>query len=189
MSWVERLKWATSRVPGSFAKVQFAQLISTEALPGAGWCVIDERAWRTGTSGAESAWASRAKAARLVTAWRSFEQSTAERWVWIQVTPLVTETDAEDALHAVPDRFLGNILSDVKVVDGCNVEPVVVGGSSAGWAHETRTSSRRGDGVALYSAFVVGPTLVALAASGFAGSWTWAEVGQVAQTQAGLLAL
>ena len=151
--------------------------------------MIDERAWRTGTSGAESAWASRAKAARLVTAWRSFEQSTPERWVWVQVTPLVTETDAEDALHAVPDRFLGNLRSEVKVVDGCDVEPVAVGASSAGWAHEQRTSSRRGDGIALHLAFVVGSTLVALAASGFAGSWTWAEVGQVGQTQAERLAL
>jgi hypothetical protein len=82
---------------------------------------------------------------------------------------------------------LGNVRSDVKVVDGGDVEPVVVDGSSAGWAHEQRTSSQRGDGIALYSAFVVGQTLVELAASGFVGSWTWSEVGQAAQIQAARL--
>lgn len=188
ISWAERLKWGASRVPGSAAKLHLSQLISTEDFPGTGWRVIDERAWRTGTSGAEAAWASRAKAAGLVTAWRSFEQKTPERWVWIQVTPLATEADAQDALHAVPDRFLGNVRSDVTVVDGEDAEPVVVDGSSAGWAHEQRTSSRRGDGIALCSAFVVGRSLVVLAASGFEGSWTWAEVGQAAQIQAARLA-
>lgn len=145
---------------------------------------MDERAWRTGKSGADGAWASRAKEAGLITAWRSFEQQKASRWLWVQATPLVSEEDAVDSLRSVPQRMLRNVRADVTLVSSAEVEAVAVANASSGWACEQQTSSRRGAGLALYSAFVTGSTVVALAASGLAGSWTWTEVTALAQKQA-----
>jgi hypothetical protein len=184
VSLTERIKWGASRVSRSAARVQLADVLSPGDLPGIGWRVIDERAWRTGTSGAQAAWASRARASGLLTAWRSFEQGSAQRWLWIQVTPLVDDRDAEEALHAVPERLLANLRSKVEVMTSIDLEAVAIDGSSAGWAHEQHTNGRRGDGIALYSAFATGSKLVALAASGLKGSWSWAEVARVSQRQA-----
>lgn len=142
---------------------------------------MDERAWLTGKSGTDGAWASRAKEVGLITAWRSFEQENAGRWLWAQATPLVSEEDAVESLRSVPQRMLGNLRADVTVVSSADVEAVTVAHASAGWACEQHTSGRRGAGLALYSAFVTGSTVVALAASDL-GKWT--EVAAVAQKQA-----
>jgi hypothetical protein len=49
-------------------------------------------------------------------------------------------------------------------------------GQVAGWAHQQTTSGPKGAGVALYSAFVVGPTLGIMAASGTTSSWGWPDM-------------
>ena len=146
--------------------------------------MIDERAWRTGRVGDEAEWSRRARDAGLLTAWRSFEQDAAGRWLWVQVSPFVSEADAASALQAIPERFLRNLRAEVRVTAGTDVEPLTLRGQSVGWAHEQRTEGRRGKGIVLYSAFVVDSTLAALAASGFTDSWSWSDLVDLAQTQA-----
>ena len=134
----------------------------------------------------------RARQANLITVWRSFEQASHEqvtqaRWLWVQVTELVSEVDADEALRVAPDRFLQNIRADVKVISAKNVETTPVEGQRAAWALEQETMSRRGPGVALYLVFVIDSSLVALAASGDKQSWSWDELHTVASVQAALV--
>lgn len=184
MSWTGRLKWAASRVPKRTADAQLMRLIDASDLEGANWRVIDERAWTTGTTGPDSAWAARAKAAGLITAWRSLEEQNNYRWLWVQASPLASPEDAREALRSAPQRFLTNLRSEVTVVAATDVEPIAISDTSAGWAHEQRTQSRRGDGETLYCGFVLGSTVAVLSASGLADSWSWTELGEVARKQA-----
>jgi hypothetical protein len=78
-----RTKWAASRVSRRRAAQELAHLVSPDDLDGAGWRVVDERAWKTGLDDTD-AWAVRARDAGLLTVWRSFEQSGSQRWLWAQ---------------------------------------------------------------------------------------------------------
>lgn len=187
MSLVRRLRWGASQVSTKQAGAEFARVVAVDALPGTGWRMLDQRAWKTGQSGASEPWARRAREARLLTAWRSFEQSVPNRWLWIQVTPLASELDADAALEAVPSRLLANLRAEVKVTSGEDVESLVLRRQRNGWAHEQRTTGPRGSGLALYAAFVVGSTLTAVAASGGTGSWDWPQLLSIGQLQADLL--
>lgn len=186
-NWRGRLRWAASQVPNRRARDESALVLGESELPGADWRVIDERSWRTGQSGDEG-WAVRARESGLLTVWRSFEQADGDRWLWIQVTQLVSEVDAAEALTVVPDRLLSNARADVEVIAEASVEPPSIVGVSRSWAHESRTASRRGQGVALMLAYVLGPRLVTLAASGLTDSWSWAEVATIAEKQGQRLA-
>ena len=182
--WRERVGLVGSRVRRRAADAEFASVLSVADLPGSGWRMTDERAWRTGRVGDDTEWSRRARDAGLLTAWRSFELDQAGRWLWVQVTPFVSDADAASALRAVPGRFLTNVRAEVTVTAGTDVEPLALRGQSAGWAHEQQTEGRGGKGIALYSAFVVDSTLAALAASGFTDSWSWTGLLDLAQIQA-----
>jgi hypothetical protein len=184
MPGATRWKWVTSRVPAKRANGAFTRLLTDADLPGDGWKLLDQRAWKTGRSGADEPWARRARDAKLLTAWRSFEQASQNRWLWVQVSPLVSESDAAAYLDAAPELFLRNARAAVTVVAEQDIEPLALEHETSGWAHEQRTTGARGDGVALYAGFVVGSTLAFMAASGLLGSWDRQELQHVAQLQA-----
>jgi hypothetical protein len=104
--------------------------------------------------------------------------------MWVQVTGLMSEVDAERALAVLPDRFLRNASADVEVIAEHNAEPPSITGVTHSWAHESHTESWRGRGMVLMVAYVVGSKLVTLAASGLTGSWSWPALAEVAEKQA-----
>jgi hypothetical protein len=183
MPVARRLKWAASQVSAKRARTQLACVLTPDSLPGAGWRMLEQRAWRTGEGGADEPWARRARDAQLLTGWRSFEQPAASRWLWVQVTPLVSTADALAALRVVPDRFLANTRAEVTVTSARDVTLVTFDRQSGGWAYEQTTRGPRGDGVALYLATAVGSTLAVFAASGHASAWTWPQLVDVARLQ------
>ena len=187
MSLVRRVRWAASHISSKRASEEFGRVLTADSLPGDNWRVLDQRAWKTGKSGATEPWAMRARQANLITVWRSFEQTAASSWLWVQLTELVSEDDADEALRAVPDRFLRNTRADVEVISHRNVETTPVDRQRSAWALEQETMSPRGPGLALYLAFVIDSSLVALAVSGDEQSWTWDEHHTVASAQAALV--
>lgn len=84
------------------------RLLAVGELPGAGWKVLDQRTWRTGVGGG-APWQSRAWAAKSVTAWRSFEQPSTGRGLWIQATPLASSEDCADAIADLPGKSVANL--------------------------------------------------------------------------------
>jgi hypothetical protein len=184
LKWRNRVAWAMSRLRRRDAHHALELVLSPFDLPGGDWRVLDKRAWRTGRAGIDEGWPRRAREARLITAWRSYEQGHGQRWLWAQATPLVSKADAVKALKVVPDQFLRNLRADVTVTDGNDRDPPRLTGVTHAWAHEDSTVGARGDGVALYVAFVVDSTLAAIAASGLVGSWSWDELLVVAAQQA-----
>lgn len=187
MALVERLRWRASHVSAKRTASEFERVLNVDSLGGGSWKVLDQRAWKTGQSSADEPWALRARQAKLITVWRSFEQSSPSRWLWVQVTPLASPSDADAALHVIPDRLLANARAEVKVVSAHDVKPFSVSGHLVGWAHEQKTSGPTGAGVALHMALVIGSTLAVLAASGDTDSWTWDELRRIASSQAELL--
>jgi hypothetical protein len=158
-------------------------LIEASDLPGDSWRQLDERTWRAGEADPDIGWAQRAKQAGSVTAWRSFEQPAASRWLWIQMSPLASPDDADAALDDVPGRMLKNHRAEVEVVSEQEISPPSVPHASRVWAYTQETRGRRGSGEALYLATRVDDVLAVTAASGQDGGWSWPDVIAIATLQ------
>lgn len=160
-----------------------SMLLSIEDLPGAGWRQIDERRWRIGVSSEGSEWMERARRARCVTVWRSFEQVGAGRWLWTQASPLVNEADAEASLMVLQAHRLSNLRAQVRVVEEGEVEPLPISHASKVVAFRQTTIGRGGEGIALYLAWAYRHVMSVLACSGTKGSWTWEDAVNLASIQ------
>jgi hypothetical protein len=134
----------------------------------------------------QTAWGRRARAARSVTAWRSFKGAPAKRGCWVQVVPLVSEADALSALGAVGGRGLRNLRAEVSVVRECDVEVEAFPGAGRVWAHEQHTIGAGGEGIARMLAAACGTHMIIVSGSG-SPEWTWDEMASVAARQAALL--
>jgi hypothetical protein len=159
-------------------------LVEPDALPGERWAVIDQRIWRTGQTSNPSEAAIRARAAGSITAWRSFEQKDLSRWLWTQVTPMVTEEDAQAFIADMPNRLLKNLRSKVVVTSEHAVENVEIPGADGVWCYEQATTGKLGDSMTMYGAARVGALVFALGASSLVGGWDWHAVTAVAAVQA-----
>lgn len=161
-----------------------AMLVEPNDLPGERWAVIDQRTWRTGQTPNPSEAAIRAREAGSVTAWRSFEQKGASRWLWVQVTPTVSEEDARAFIADMPNRFLKNLHAKAVVTSEHAVEDVEIPGADDVWCFEQATTGKDGDSIAMYAAGRVGPLVFAVAASSLDGGWDWQAVTAVVAKQA-----
>lgn len=179
-----RLSWVASRVSRRRAHDALAVLLGVDDLPGDGWRLIDERAWRTGVIQKTEPWAQRARRAGCLTAWRSFEQSAPQRWIWIQTAAVESDTDALAALEAAARSRLANLRAEFKMVSEVEVDPPAILGATKAWARETHSSGPRGEGIALLMACAVDSTVVALCCSGLVDSWRWSDVVALAERQA-----
>jgi len=159
-----RLRWAAAQIGARDRSSATAALLTPADLPGEGWRILDERVWRT------------KGAARTVTAWRSFEQIGRDRWLWTQATPFASSDEAVGRLAAVPERLKRNMRADVRVTATVEPEPPTMPDVEHAWAREEATVGPRGEGIALYVAWVYGNVLSALACSGSRNSWQWIDV-------------
>lgn len=159
-------------------------LPSASDLPNGRWRQQDERTWRTGEAGSDTAWATRARDIGSMTAWRSFEDRDSSRWLWCQLTPFATADDAALALLELPSRMLANLRADVEVVGGSDVVPPAVPGAEHIWAHEQTTAGPRGGGLVRYLAATVGEHLFVVCASGAPDGLSWSSVAELARAQA-----
>lgn len=169
--------------PKAGAKDRLRDLLSADDLPGRGWHRLDERTRRTGLTGTDSGWASRARQTRSVTSWRSFEQKNHQRWMWAQIVPLVSEADVVDAIDGIGAPGLRNLRAEVTVAAGEDLLAPRLPVKGPARAHRQRTTGPIGDGETLYLSFGVGPRLVILACSGFQGGWTWDMAANLARLQ------
>ncbi|MEY9860074.1 hypothetical protein ABH935_005710 [Catenulispora sp. GAS73] len=177
---------AAQLIPKPGARQMLARVVTVDDLPGGGWAVVDERTWRTGVTGPATEWGKRARAARSITAWRSFELAN-RQWCWVQVMPLASESDALQAIEVVGDRGLRNQRSQVTVLQERVVEIDPFPGAGRVWAHEQHTSGPVGNGVARMLAAAVGSHVIVVSGSG-SPEWTWDMLLALARRQAGLLA-
>ena len=174
-----RLRFALAqlgRKPGS-SDVR-ARLLSPADLPGAGWRVLDDRTWRTGSQRPAAEWSKRAAAVGSVTAWRSF--LAAERSLWVQITPLASPGDAALALASVPERLLSNTAATVQVNAQREVEQPPLIGADACWALQQETVGAGGAGSSSTLAWAAGTWLTILCVGGVP-QWSWGELAPVAE--------
>ncbi|MEU3749667.1 MULTISPECIES: hypothetical protein [Streptomyces] len=185
---IQHFRLALARfAAGKGHQAVLSRLLTGEDLPGR-WKTVDERTWLTGRAGAPTPWADRARESGSVTAWRSFHDGH-DRWAWIQVVPLASESDAHRALHEAGDRLLTNPRAAVGVVDERDVEAKPFAGATAVWAREQRAErATTGEfaGLTLLLAGVVGTHLVVLSLSG-TPAWDWEAASALAGRQAELL--
>jgi hypothetical protein len=76
-----------------------------------------------------------------------------------------------------------NLRADVRVTATVESEPPTIPDVQHAWAREEATVGPRGEGIALYVAWVYGKVLSALACSGSRNSWQWIDVASLAAAQ------
>lgn len=168
--------------PKPGARRALARVVTVDDLPGSDWTVLDQRTWRTGISGSATEWGRRARAARSVTAYRSF-QAAFRQGCWVQVIPLASESDALSAIEEVGNRLLRNPQSRATILREQDVEIDPFPGAGRVWAHEMHTTGPLGDGVTKILAAAVSSYLIAVGAYGSPES-AWDAVITLARRQA-----
>jgi hypothetical protein len=179
---LRRLRWAAAQFGAQDRRGTTAMLLTPADLPGEGWRILDERVWRT-SGGEPVVGDNRQGAARTITAWRSFEQTPQQRWLWTQATPFTSNDEAALRLTAVPDRLMRNLRADVRVTAAGEPGPLTIPSVQHAWAREEVTAGPRGEGIALYVAWVYGDVVSALACSGSRDSWQWTDAVSLATAQ------
>jgi hypothetical protein len=177
---VERLS-ALANLFGSSPEKRdaLARLLTTSDLPGSGWRRISEKTWRTGSKGERTEWAERAGAAGSLTAFRSMQNRGVRQWVWSQMTPLVSITDAHAEFERIKERGVSTGAS-VRVHGEQDVAVDLFSGSTRIWAHEQTVTGLFGQGSNKLIAAVVASSVIVICSSG-APVITW-------NTMAGLAA-
>jgi hypothetical protein len=108
-------------------------LLSADDLPG-DWSLQIERTHQVGHVEPVTGMAERAKEAGCIAAFRRFEDRHDDRWVRIEITPFVSQEDAEEACVGLRRRldwsFPGPVISE-EVAEG------VVDGATACWVEDT----------------------------------------------------
>lgn len=189
MARPSRLRWALAGLGAKpNAKESLSKLIGAEDLPGDGWRVTDERTWKTGHVEPTAQWSAAARDQGSITAWRSFEQPATGRWIWAEVVPLASSSDAQEAFTTLPTLLLKNTRAEVTVVAENALPLPEISSATVGWAHTQETDGRRGPGDAFYLAASVDGVIAITAASGLRGAWTFADVIAVMTEQCRRLA-
>lgn len=183
---LNRLRFAWTQLgPKPGARAALDRLLGCDDLPGAGWTVIDQRTWRTGVGG-QAPWQSRARAAKCVTAWRSFKQSDTGRHLWVQATALAHAEDCPDALAGLLDKAVTNSRFTGEVLGQLEVAVPEVGMHASGMEQKIRTPT--GPATNLMVTSDAGANIMIMAASGpDSNMWVWPELLTLAATQAGRL--
>ena len=106
--WILRLRWASSLRPRTRGAELPRLLLEPKDFGGSDWRLLDGWVWTTGASGSNEDWAKRARAAGLITVWRSFElPGTVEGW-WVEIAELESERDALQAVKTARRYELHN---------------------------------------------------------------------------------
>lgn len=135
-----RLRWIAAQIGRKTGSQTAFELLPTAAdLPGAGWKQVDQRTWRTGTT--DAAWATRAREAGSLTAWRSFASPDNSTWLWIQVVPLASSSDAHDAMLDSFDHQLANLRSRYSLLGDHEVAGPPIDGTDELLMHELVTNA------------------------------------------------
>jgi hypothetical protein len=143
-----------------------ARLLNPGDLPGSGWKAMSQRTWPTGDKGPATEWGERARALGGLTAWRSFQNRSVRQWLWLQVAPLATVSDANAEFDLIKERGLRNQGARVKVESERDIPVEPFAGASKIWAHEQRISGLAGAGVNKLLVAVVGSNVIVVCSSG-----------------------
>ena len=161
----------------------FAILIDKDQLAGDHWRKIDERSWRTGVSESESAEIARAKEFGSITAWRSFEQPSLKRWLWVEVIPFETPEDAIVGASLIGQNLLSNSRSSSQLLTENPVADSRFGPLGIVWAVEQNVSGQLGTGSVFLLSGASANVVFAMSLSGPQGSLDWSDIIEIASTQ------
>ena len=182
----KRLRFAAAQLGPKPGKAHALSLLLVPAdLPGDGWRAVDERVWRTGTTNPDLDWARRAREAKTLTAWRSFEQASPNRWLWTEAITCASAEDAAAALRDVPHLMLRNLRANVTVTSEGDVGGHSIAGINNQWIYEQLTTGPDGDNAVRYVGGTEGLIVFvsAFSSTGRSG-WSWDDIDGVVESQA-----
>jgi hypothetical protein len=178
---LQRIRFVIAQVwvPRSDSLLEPMDVLPTAAELAAGFKVVGERRWRTGIS--TEPWASRAKMARSVTAWRSFSDG-GDRWLWIQAMPLTNDEDAKSAIGNLWSLTMANLGFRGRVLETRPGPRIAALGSDTSTMEQDVAMGEKLFN-AKYMAWRYGSVISALCAAGPGDAWTWDALSQVAEGQ------
>jgi len=161
-----------------------SMLLERTELPGDAWKMRDQRSFRIGIFGDKNEVARRARRAGGFFAIRSFEQDVSERWLWVEVIPYTSSSDAESRIPHLRDGLIPNSLARVRVTRERIIDPSKVPEvADYPFAFEQLTQGELGSGTSRYLGGRVENVTFAIACSGPGEGWTWTEVASLASLQ------
>ena len=161
-----------------------SMLLERNELPGDTWKMRDQRSFRIGIFGDKNEVAQRARRAGRFFAIRSFEQDVSERWLWVEVIPYTSSSDAESRVPHLRDTLIPNSLARVRVTRERDVDPLKVPDvADYPFAFEQLTHGELGPGTSRYLGGRVENVIFVIACSGSGEGWTWTEVASIASLQ------
>lgn len=179
------LQYALGQIGSRAARsLSLLMLLDERELPDGDWFVLDERSWRSGTFRWFSPESRRSRHAGGFTAVRSFKDIVAPKWLYVEVVPVASSTDAASMVpkpfrRGVPNRkSIGTVTKERKVED----QPIP--GVPNACVYEKMVTSPEGSGVARYVTGNVDHILFAVGWSRFGEEWPWDDVVSVAAAQA-----
>jgi hypothetical protein len=114
---------------------------------------------------------------------RSFTNPESTRWLWIEVLPLASTTDAQLMVPELHRGFVPNP-AKVKVLHEEKVASQDVPEVAEPWFYEQRTIGRMGPGTGRFIGGNIVDVVFLVAASGRGEGWPWADVIAIASAQA-----
>jgi hypothetical protein len=142
-----------------------ARLLTSTDLPGSGWRRMSEKTWRTGAKGELTEWGRRAGEAGSLTAFRSLQNRSVRQWVWSQMTPLVSVTDAHAEFERIKERGVSTG-GAVRVHEEKDVAVDLFSGATRIWAHEQTVTGLFGQGSNKLLAAVMASSVIVICSSG-----------------------
>ena len=158
----------------SFKDESRTMLLEPRELPDQGWKIRNERSWRAGMRMAHTDEGQRARRAGSVTTWRSYENESVQRWMWIQVAPLVSEQDAASYVPKVRDQLVANPRAKRIHVENRMIEKPDVPGLALTTASESVSTEPRGLGHGWIVIGHIDRVVLMMSCSYYDDAWSWA---------------
>jgi hypothetical protein len=120
----------------------------------------------------------------MATAWRSYDQRDASRWLQVRVVPLISEADAASYVHKLPDLLVfdpraNSVPSEMRVIEG-----LAVPGLDLASGREVSSIDKRGPGTAWSVTGHVGPVALIAQCACYNDAWTLDAASSVFAHQA-----
>ena len=162
-----------------------SMLLEQSDLPGNGWRLKGELAWRTGAFGRSSEIWRRARSEGSFTVVRHYEQLAAEKWLMIRVAPTASIQDAIDVVPIQLSLSMPNPKVTVEVTSEGLVTDAPMSDISHPWVYERLTEgSPEGPTSSRFVSFHVDHVAILMEFPGLRDAWSWDEIAEIAGKQA-----
>lgn len=158
-------------------------LLHPTDLPGNGWALFDQGAYRTGMIWGSGGLGKRARQAGSISTAGNFEESPSGRVIGIHVIPYATPTDAQSLLPAVHESWTRNPAANLTEITCELVDHENLQKNLQAIVHSHNSMGNNGPLTAKYVDWTESHIVASVMCSGFGDAWAWEDVESIVDLQ------